>query len=1192
MSKSSYPQKIDTSVELPIVKNNVTEIKADILNSLRDAIIKIEKSIGVFSDTTLSLYDRVDHSIDGSGELKKSALDSAGVIYGPILNKHISEYAGIAEDKLKLDYPTGLLASSVSLVKTELESYLSKLKEIELKLTSHTNEYAVARHNSDAISVSGITNSPSNVAASQFSNGTLTQILQEIYSAHINFSASASATNAAHTAEQIFFNTENSPDFSDYESVQAVLDAIIASNLKSLTTNLFSTTTSGVVRKLKLFDQNENIQGKKISSVETVEYTENNLPTQLITFANPVVLTESIEKFDMIYITGVNTELDYNGLYTIYDYILDGDDVQSVIIIGGTKGSSLANTTGFIVKNPYRVANPGFFLPVVRPRYNRTNIPDVIFINPDCAYIISKGLDARLLSDSIKNLTLDIDGTEHLIEIYDSSLDYNNLDSVIYLLNSYFSDNKISAMAGKLRSNSCYELIISHLIPSVFDSDTIRYIKVLESDLLDASTQLGLSNYIDVQIFGYGTNNIMLNGLSFDAIKLTQKYTSEDIVLDEADTSITFLTKNPISLGVKIGHYVFVQNYGLMRVSDVTTTKIILDDYGATFSEYADEYIYILKNSLSIEDLEFSELVGSSGQLLIDFYLTSDYQFGYLVRAAINDSVSSGSHNTIILDISKDYLVNTSCTLNISTSNIATLEEGSDSGDEVKIYNYDTYSVKSPSGQYFIKILTNGEVPSSNISVEIIGYDQLPAGSYLLGRCNYTPSMGMIFGTSGNGMPSLLDKRKAGTIGEENIAASFIEKYIEAPRAELMADGVASGLAVSQLFINPQNIEITIEPGYYYCAGIRYQFDGVNSFPYSHEGDNFFIGFDSTGCLRIEKELYDADLSRMISPFLNRQFVYLAYVEVGASQNNIFDIQKQISLFNNKIFSEITVSKNKDYGQFTTIKAAVDYARLYTKINNVDYAPKILIKPGKYIELETIVLNFDISIEGSGPSTIVEKDSALYSNYSQSTAFAGVHYANSLFIIGEYNLTDGQAAGINYGITLSNFTYKTSDAILSLSSSNLNFVITILQRTNNNLDHVIRVDDVNFIGPKTFEGSTSDTMGSLDGIRQEIPIIFAKSSDMTNTSYVRYGSLILTNSFFSNMGTERALIGAIITKSGSYIIRDIMINNNIIKNASQNLNLVSAGSYNIFASSDNYSLGDTLGVTYQNVVIGDNAIRD
>lgn len=1192
MSKSSYPQKIDTSVELPVVKNNVTEIKADILNSLRDAIIKIEKSIGAFSDTTLTLYDRVDHTIDGSGELKKSALDSAGVIYGPVENKHISAAAAIEEIKLKLDYPTKLLASSVSLIKTEIESYLEKLKEIELKLTSHMSEYAIDRHNSDAITVSAISDSPSDIATASFSGGTLTQILQEIYSAHINFAASATATNSAHTAEQIFFNTENSPDFSDYESVQAVLDAIIASNLRSLTTNLFSTTTSGIVRKLKLFDQNENIQGKKISSIEAVEYTETNLPMQTITFANPVVLTESIEKFDMIYITGVNTELDYNGLYTIYDYVLDGEDVQSVTIIGGTKGSSLANTTGYIVKNPYKVANPGFFLPVVRPRYNRTNTPDVIFINPDAAYIIGKGLDARLLSDSVKNLTLEIDGVEHIIEIYDSALDYNNLDSVVYLINSYFSDNKVPAIAGKIRSNSCYELIISHLIPSVFDADTIRYIKVLESDSADASTELGLADYIDIQIFGYGVNNIMLNGLSFDTIDLVKKYTSDDIVIDEAAASITFLTKNVLSLGVKIGHYVFVQNYGLMRVADVTSTKIILDDYDTTFLEPAGEYIYILKNSLSIEELEFSELVGSSGQLLIDFYLTSDYQFGYLVRAAINDSISSGPHDTIILDISKDYLVNSSCILNISTSNIATIEEDSNFGEEVKLYNYDTYAIKSTSGQYFIKILTNGEAPSSNISVEITGYNQLPAGIFFLGRCNYTPSMGMIFGSTGSGIPSLIDKRKAGTIGEENIAASFIEKYIEGPRSELMTDGVASGLAISQLFIDSSNIELTIEPGYYYCAGIRYQFDGINSLPYNHDGDNFFVGFDNNGCLRIEKEIYDADLSRMISPFLNRQFVYLAYVEVSTFANNIFDIQKRISLFNNKVFSEITVSKNKNYGQFTTIKGAVDYARLYTKINNVDYAPKILIKPGRYVEPETIVLNFDVSIEGSGPSTIIEKDSALYSNYSQSTAFVGIHYANSLFIIGEYNLTDGQAANINYGITLSNFTYKTSDAILSLSSSNLNFVITILQRTNNNLNHVIRVDKINFIGPTTFRGSTSDTMGSLDGVRQEIPIIFAKSSDMTNTSYVRYGSLILTNSFFTNMGTERALIGAIITKSGSYIIRDIMINNNIIKNASQNLNLVSAGSYNIFASSDNYSLGDTLGVTYQNIVIGDNAIRD
>ena len=44
MPKSNYPDKIDTSVELPIIRNNITEIGSDAINSLRSAIINIEKA--------------------------------------------------------------------------------------------------------------------------------------------------------------------------------------------------------------------------------------------------------------------------------------------------------------------------------------------------------------------------------------------------------------------------------------------------------------------------------------------------------------------------------------------------------------------------------------------------------------------------------------------------------------------------------------------------------------------------------------------------------------------------------------------------------------------------------------------------------------------------------------------------------------------------------------------------------------------------------------------------------------------------------------------------------------------------------------------------------------------------------------------------------------------------------------------
>ena len=84
MSKSKYPNKLDTSVEIPTVRDNITEIGSDVLNSMRSAIFQVEKTLGInphgTSGSTVS--SRMSKALDDSGNLKKEALDKVGVIYG------------------------------------------------------------------------------------------------------------------------------------------------------------------------------------------------------------------------------------------------------------------------------------------------------------------------------------------------------------------------------------------------------------------------------------------------------------------------------------------------------------------------------------------------------------------------------------------------------------------------------------------------------------------------------------------------------------------------------------------------------------------------------------------------------------------------------------------------------------------------------------------------------------------------------------------------------------------------------------------------------------------------------------------------------------------------------------------------------------------------------------------------------
>lgn len=123
MSKSSYPGEFDSDVEIPRVDNNITEIGGDAINSLRDAVFIIERTIGLNPQGNRpSLVDRVNRSLDDNGDIKSSALSTAGLVTLPIANIHIGNNAGIKESKLDLDHSTASLNGRITSVATDIDA--------------------------------------------------------------------------------------------------------------------------------------------------------------------------------------------------------------------------------------------------------------------------------------------------------------------------------------------------------------------------------------------------------------------------------------------------------------------------------------------------------------------------------------------------------------------------------------------------------------------------------------------------------------------------------------------------------------------------------------------------------------------------------------------------------------------------------------------------------------------------------------------------------------------------------------------------------------------------------------------------------------------------------------------------------------------------------------------------------------
>ena len=1193
MSKSSYPNKIDSSVELPVVRNNVTEITAEVINSLRDAIIQVEKTLGVNPNGISTVSDRLSQSIGQDGELKKEALDKAGVIYGPIFNENISKVAAIEEKKLRLDFPTKLLQTEISLLKTEIDNFTNLISEISSKLSAHINVYAIARHSSENISVPAVDIVASDTATDGFTGGKLTDILSDIYSNHIGFSGETSQNNKAHSASQIYFDNTNVADLIPSVNVQGAIETLADQKTEALKTNLFATNSSGVVRQSKYFDMVKNVDGKLKVDYSEINYTATSSHIQTINFSSPQEPLYEIEKFDLLEISSSSNESDKKK-YLILNFELTSGNVSSVTILGGTLSDSSVNSLARIFKNPYQYSNINAYNTTVRPRYNRTNTPDIIVAHPNAATIITNNIIPENINSTASTIAIEVDGTEYSLPFYQSSRGTTNtLDEIVLNINEYCADNKIPLFAYKIRNISCYEIALSHVIPSWVDSSVNRYLKIKSASSNDAINPAGLLSYLDTEVYGSYGNSILINGNTISDSENILTFLGSDLSLTIGTNNILFNSIEPISKGIKVGNLCYVEDNGLYRVQSISGNTVTLDDQGSTFTADigSDKRVYFYKGTISLEDLEFSEIVGPQGSIMLDLFMTEDLSFGYHIRSKFENTLQSGSFSGIITDISKDYLVNQTDTISISINGLATVFDGSATSDGDQIYASGEYIIRSPAGSSFYRMQAIGSLPlTSAVSVVATGYEELPFNLIHLSRCIYSTGFGFVIGESGPGVPTILDKRPSGTVNEVIISPSIIDKYISGPRSELRDNGTVSGLGFSTSNETATTCTISINPGFYYNSGTRYKFNGVIDLNITHDGSSFFAGFNKEGCLKIGTEITDPVSSGFISPFYGETMTYIGYFIVDSlGVIKTVDLRKSISFIDKKI-DQIIVAEELNAGHFTSVKEAVDYARYYKMFNKSASIPSILIKNGTYTISETILLDFDIQIIGSGPSTIIVQGNELLASGILSNLYVS-NYSNAMFLVGsDLSSTGYQSDGLNYGIRISNLTCKYAENFASATDSNFNFYFLITQALNSTDDLLsFKFDNIIFEGSNQMSESTVNS-GALSGVRQIIPVAFGLAVD-SGTAATIFGNLSVSSCVFNYIGTGWTTVGAIISAPGTYTVSSSNIVGNIIRKASPNILKVTSGDYYIFNTSDNYTMSGATH-TMSNISVVANVLFD
>lgn len=136
---SRYPDELDTDQDLPRVIDNVTEVGAEAINAVREAIFAIEAVLGVDpqgAQTTLA--DRIAVSLNANGTLRADAIAASGLVALPIDDSDVASNAGIQESKLDLNVGTQALQNQITSNDVDITNLQNLLTALDAEFTAHT----------------------------------------------------------------------------------------------------------------------------------------------------------------------------------------------------------------------------------------------------------------------------------------------------------------------------------------------------------------------------------------------------------------------------------------------------------------------------------------------------------------------------------------------------------------------------------------------------------------------------------------------------------------------------------------------------------------------------------------------------------------------------------------------------------------------------------------------------------------------------------------------------------------------------------------------------------------------------------------------------------------------------------------------------------------------------------------------
>ena len=1023
MPSSKYPNKLDTSIEIPAVRDNIVEVGSDVLNSLRSAIFQIERTLGLNPQGAVgnTVSDRLNKVLDGNGNILKDALDRSNVLSGPIVNKDVSKTAAINEKKLRLDFPTQLLQDEISQLINQVNSVIATLEEITALLTAHIHIDATNRHKGKAITIEAIDNTASAIGATSVEATTSQGAFEKIFRSHINYDGSdISVGNRSHEADQLFFDKTDVSAYVESDDVQGAIEDLAEEISLQLINHQNYQHDNGILRSSKIVSASDSNHGILILDSQNINYfeteTSDTQQTSTVFFTTPPATPKvPINKSDILEVTDSTGATEYQIEKVTYS--ADGLTVDEVEVFGRFLADSEGSAKAKIYRNINIEGNIAGLLVTTR-EYGYLSNADVLQVaNPDAATIITKDINPSEVSLTNRRLNISVDeDTVVSLDLFDASTTRQTIDSIIKNLNTQFANEALSVSAYRVDydENKPSELAFVHSIPSdAVNSHTLTISR--GSD--DAIDSLGLSSFEGVPIdAGLGTK-YYIQGRDFT--QLDKKLSEVSLTLLTGTSVITSAAINFKEKEVKEGDLLVIYNSnsddGTYVILDVDEDRITVDGSQLTSNKWSgvsssDTEFYVYKNSISLTDMQFDQIsTGLSRTAITDIFMNYDRDIFYNTRLEYATiSIGTGYSLVSICDFEGD--ISSYTETNPGSIFVENSVDGNpllslDGGPASELKNIKKSYVELDSGKHNIKLIIYIEDSDSiaikitldgNFTMSLYGSKEInKEENIFLSRVIYEAGRSRIVG-AGSDFPRVFRKMRRGITSQKDVGSDVIYSNQQRPLRETRSNGVIRGLEVSPAStpIGTDDIySVDIAGGVCYVKGKRFEIDSKEALitgVSSAVDDKFFAAVDQWGRLVFAP----ADSVTCSCPLDPYNHCILGSIEYDSVNVVAIDLRLFIDNLDFKVLNSITVSPQAGMGHFTSINKALKYAKRFANIFPNAGTPTVHLKSGTHkVIIDTgmdlsawagisshiplgysqgIWVNFPVNIVGEGHSTVLD----------------------------------------------------------------------------------------------------------------------------------------------------------------------------------------------------------------------------